>query len=399
MQNLVSSYASSEDYRDNMRISVAVRWFLLASWFLQFNYRPDFANPTYIPNTLAALSLVILNAYIHWRVRSGLPVTWPWALGLSTLDVTAISLGMVFSGGFANNFFILYYPALAIFAIVFTSTPLSFAGATVVALVYIVISLFVGEGVSWAIKEEKVLLIRVATMYGIVVAVNLIGRLQRRREAERTLQKERIRVSEEIHDGAAQSAFIISLGLEACHDLARENCPELSDRIKALHSQAKQAIWELRYPINLGAIFEGRELGPMLASHIENFGTVTSISSTFGVKGAERGLPISLEQKLFAVAHNALTNTYKHANARSVGVELAYSEQALTLSVRDDGVGLDSEQIRSASSHGIRNMRRVAEELGGSLDVSGASGEGTVVTLTVPHQERVDGEPDHNDRG
>lgn len=77
MQNLKPNYAVGNDYRHNLKISVAVRWFLLAAWFLQFNYRADFTNTTYVPNTLAAFSLVILNTYIHWRIRKGLAVTWP----------------------------------------------------------------------------------------------------------------------------------------------------------------------------------------------------------------------------------------------------------------------------------------------------------------------------------
>ena len=62
---------------------------------------------------------------------------------------------MWFAGGFANNFFILYYPVLAAFAIVVTSARLSFAGATTVALAYIMLSLVVEEGVSWVAKPES----------------------------------------------------------------------------------------------------------------------------------------------------------------------------------------------------------------------------------------------------
>jgi signal transduction histidine kinase len=68
-------------------------------------------------------------------------------------------------------------------------------------------------------------------------------------------------------------------------------------------------------------------------------------------------------------------------------VELAYDGEALKLSLSDDGVGLDTSAVDASSGHGIRNMRRVAEELGGSLDISSAPGEGTTITLSLPLKE------------
>ena len=64
----------------NLRISVWVRWFLLIAWLLQFNYRPNFADPAYIPTMLLAVSLLALNGYVHYRIQSRRTVTWRWAL-------------------------------------------------------------------------------------------------------------------------------------------------------------------------------------------------------------------------------------------------------------------------------------------------------------------------------
>ena len=90
------------------------------------------------------------------------------------------------------------------------------------------------------------------------------------------------------------------------------------------------------------------------------------------------------KQKLFSVAHNALTNAYKYAQASKVLVELTYGDQALSLSIGDDGVGLDTATLSSSSGHGVRNMRLTAEELGGSLDISSAPGRGTMVVIALP---------------
>ena len=74
---------------------------------------------------------------------------------------------------------VLYYPALAMFAVVFTSFRLSFAWVTMVAVVYAALSLVMEPGVDFEIKEEKVLFTRVVVMYAVVAAVNLVSRFER----------------------------------------------------------------------------------------------------------------------------------------------------------------------------------------------------------------------------
>ena len=85
-----------------------------------------------------------------------------------------ITAGLAISGGLANTYFVLYYPALAMFAVVFTSFRLSLSVTTMVAIVYAVLSLRIEPGVDFDIQEEKVLFTRILVMYAVVVAVNLV---------------------------------------------------------------------------------------------------------------------------------------------------------------------------------------------------------------------------------
>ena len=99
------------------------------------------------------------------------------------------------SSGFQNTFFVLYYPVLAMFAVVFTSFRLSFAWVTMVAVVYGAMSLVMEPGVDYGIKEEKVLFTRIVVMYAVVAAVNLVSRFERTRrraavEREGELQRQ-----------------------------------------------------------------------------------------------------------------------------------------------------------------------------------------------------------------
>ncbi len=377
-----------DDLRYSLRISVWARWFLTIAWLVQLNYRPNFADPNYVPNTLFALLALALNGYVHYRIRSNRRVTWRWALALSLMDAGAITAGLAISGGFSNTFFVLYYPALAMFAVVFSSFWFSFAGVTIVAALYAAISLGVEPGVDFATKEEKVLFTRIAVMYAVVTVVNLVSRFERtrRREAverERELQRERIELSQTIHDTIAQSAYMIGLGIETAKDMAGDTNRELLDKLEATHYLSRSTMWELRHPIDAGPIFEGRELGRVLRSHASTFTTITSIPAQLTQRGAEPGLPAITRGLLFSIAHNAMTNAFRHARASRVTITLDFRGDGTRLSVSDDGVGLPDDY--EERGHGFRNMRRYAERIGGRLETSpGESGRGATVTCVVP---------------
>ena len=321
-------------------------------------------------------------------------VTWRWALALGVMDVVMISAGIaISSSGFQNTFFVLYYPALAMFAVVFTSFRLSFAWVTMVAVVYAALSLVMEPGVDYGIKEEKVLFTRIIVMYAVVAAVNLVSRFERtrRREAverEGELQRERIELSQTIHDTIAQSAYMIGLGIETAIELAKaqndEGRDELIAKLEAVHALSKSTMWELRHPIDAGPIFEGREFGRVLRSHASTFTTITSIPTGVEQSGREPRLPTVTRGLLFAVAHNALTNAFRHSNATKVKMALHFEEERLRMSIADDGIGLPDDY--EDRGHGFRNMRNDVERMGGGLKVGpGESGRGTSVTCVVPY--------------
>lgn len=405
----VPSYADFEDYRSSQGIAVVVRWFMLVAWLTLINYRPSEYNASLITLNAMGGGLVVFNAYVQWRILRGRPVSWQYVLAMSALDLVIITVGLAITSRFKNNFFVFYYPALLGLALVFTRRRIALASAAMVAATYIGISLTMEPRVRYALGEEKILIVRIVCMFAVVVAANLMTRIERGRrrqaveaervsmeenvrlqwraeEAEREIQRERIRISQEIHDGAAQSAYVLSLGLETSSQLAESN-PQLQKRLNALHMQSRQALWELRYPINLGPLFEGEGLGQILRNHLDNFQAISSIPTACSISGTERDIPAVTKQKIFSVAHNALTNAYKYAQATSVRVELSYNDRDLDLSIIDNGIGLDTAELKSSSGHGIRNMRRVARELGGSLDVTSSGGNGTTVVLTMPIQE------------
>jgi signal transduction histidine kinase len=148
-------------------------------------------------------------------------------------------------------------------------------------------------------------------------------------------------------------------------------------------------MWELRHPIGIGPIFEGRELSRVLRSHASAFTTITSIPAEVVQSGMEPGLPSMTRRLLFSIAHNAMTNALRHSNASSVTISLRFEDGRLRMSISDDGDGLPDDYTERG--HGLRNMRIDAERMGGRLELGlGESGRGTTVTCVIPQDRNED---------
>ena len=188
-------------------------------------------------------------------------------------------------------------------------------------------------------------------------------------------------------DTIAQSAYVIGLGLETAIELAEtqneESRDELLAKLYATHALSKSTMWELRHPIDIGPIFEGRELSRVLKSHASAFTTITSIPTEVVQSGIEPGLSSITGRLLFSIAHNAMTNALRHSGATIVTISLLFEDDRLTMSISDNGIGLPGDY--TDRGHGFSNMRSDAERTGGTLEVApGDSGRGTTVTCVIP---------------
>lgn len=87
---------------------------------------------------------------------------------------------------------------------------------------------------------------------------------------------------------------------------------------------------------------------------------------------------------VFSIFREALTNISKHAAASAVDVEIQVTPDQILLRISDDGLGIVSADLRKPGSFGLRGMVERAGQLGGTLEVNGDQGNGTMLTLLVP---------------
>ena len=332
------------------RVSVWGRWFIALVSAFEIAYRPGFWYPDGWGYVLLLAPLATLNGLVHFRLLTNRPVTWCWMLLLSAMDIALATSSISVGPGFDSYVFVAYYPALALFAVVFTSLWLSLAWTTMTAVAYTFVSLTIGAGLDIAAGDEKVLLGRLAAMYALVLCVSLITRFERMRrqtavDRERKVQRERIEFSQAIHDTTAQTAYLISLGIHRARELVGGSDEELVAALDATAALSRSAMWELRRPIDAGHIFEGRELGRVLWSHCATFERITGVPARMSQSGTEPPLATEVRSRLFSIAHNALTNAFLHAQPGWVEARLDFEAGHIRL-VRLGRRGGPSRRLR-----------------------------------------------------
>ena len=371
-------------------ITVTGHWLVSVVCVVELVYRPYYGAASFAAYGSLILVLIGFTGWLHYRLRTHRSV-WRWLQTLYVVDLVLISIAVAMSGGFSHPFlYVFYFPVVAAFAVILPSLRIAMVWVTMVSVVYVVMSVTVGDGLDLEARDEKALLARLGVMYIGVMTVNMASTYERERrhravERERAIERERLELSQNIHDTTAQFAYMIGLGIDTARALAGGANRELTAALEESSRLSRSTMWGLRHPIDLGGIFKGHELGRALDSHLTSFTNVTAVPAELKQTGVEPPLPVGTKGALFSIAHNALTNAYRHAQASRVSVELDYRE-GLRLSVSDDGAGLPDDYAEQG--HGFPSMIRDAERLGGTLRVerTGRMG-GATVTCEVPPAE------------
>jgi signal transduction histidine kinase len=192
--------------------------------------------------------------------------------------------------------------------------------------------------------------------------------------------EDRDRIARDLHDLVIQRLFAVGLHLQGLSRLA-DRPEEVVARAERAVDDLDETIRDIRRTIfALGAVSDGADIQSEVTRLVERAATTLKFRPSLQLDGPVRSLVgTQLAGDLLAVLQEALSNVAKHADARAVSVSLAAGEEVL-LVVTDDGRGIGSEVAES----GLRNLRRRAEERGGSCTITTAPGAGTSVRWAVP---------------
>jgi len=211
---------------------------------------------------------------------------------------------------------------------------------------------------------------------------------ERREEHQRlSLLEERSAIARELHDSLAQSLSYTKIQLTRLSALldgsgdaqaAQAVLDELREGVSSAYRQLRELLTTFRMKVG-GASFDAA-----LREVIDEFGRRAALPVV--VQGELAGLELSANAQIHVlqIVREALTNVEKHAQARSVAIELArVADGSFAVGIEDDGVGIASG-ISPAQHFGLDIMRDRASLLGGSVEIGRRRGGGTRVSLRVP---------------
>ncbi|MCL5006491.1 MAG: PAS domain S-box protein [Acidobacteria bacterium] len=235
----------------------------------------------------------------------------------------------------------------------------------------------------------------------IVGGSAIVHDISDRKQVERELRKlsarllkmqdeERRKIARELHDGAIQglAASVINLSIvKESAQLAPESRKALEEALK-LTGNAVREIRTFSYLLH-PPLLDVTGLASALRWYVEGYSRRSGIKVTLDFPENGHQIGKEIELTLFRIVQEALANIHRHSGGMEARIYFRQTEKDLTLTVSDNGHGMDAQTLEKVRSEGaplgvgIAGMKERLRQLGGALDI--ASGDsGTIVTAILP---------------
>lgn len=204
---------------------------------------------------------------------------------------------------------------------------------------------------------------------------------------------DRRRIARDLHDDLGQHLLAMSFelgALAAQHPELKEALHKVDERIAATLRSMRSIVRDLQ-PEGLRDGLRGA-----VEQQVAQFSRLSGISCQLdaGAIAADAGIDGGMDKVIYRILQESLSNIARHAKASQVSVGISRAEDRLSLTVRDNGVGIamghgPGRAATDTSSparrgHGLRGMAERVAEAGGRFDVATAPGSGTALTMSFP---------------
>lgn len=207
---------------------------------------------------------------------------------------------------------------------------------------------------------------------------------ERKRAEEAFILDERNRMAREIHDTLAQAFTGILLHIGAATEQIIKKPETAQAHLETVDELARTGLAEARRSVAAlrPKLLEEGDLYSAL-QHLTTQMNSTNTHLNCEVIGVVYALSPNVENNLFRIGQEALTNVIKYAQATEINVELVYEETQCILRVKDNGQGFEVAQIAPGKGFGLLGMSERVEHIGGELIIQSHPGQGTKVIVIV----------------
>jgi signal transduction histidine kinase len=212
--------------------------------------------------------------------------------------------------------------------------------------------------------------------------------LQKQAEAASILE-ERNRMAREIHDNLAQTftgiiihARSASNKVTVAPEKAQTLLTQILDLARSGLAEARRSVEALRRPY----LLENGNLQDALRRLAAQLDSSIATQVVYEVMGTAYPLSSDLENNLFRIGQEAVTNAIKHAKAHEIRIELVYQPTQCSLRIKDDGQGFDVENQAMRNGFGLIGMTERAERIRAELKIQSHLGQGTEIVVSIDRE-------------
>ena len=208
-------------------------------------------------------------------------------------------------------------------------------------------------------------------------------------------ERERRRVSNEMHDSLGQHLAIIRTSARAGHAMVMDRAAveEAFDGIAALAEQVNAEMTEIAYAVRPHQL-DTIGLSKTIEAMVRKVGRACNIQLSAEVDVIDHALPEAAHIHVFRIVQEAVSNIVKHSAATRGRIAVSLGPRALDITVQDDGRGFSGDAPDAAGPRvhgaGLAGIRERARILGGHVDIQ-SSARGTNLTVTLPLDEAAHG--------
>ncbi|WP_045524438.1 sensor histidine kinase [Neobacillus niacini] len=206
------------------------------------------------------------------------------------------------------------------------------------------------------------------------------------------IEQERNRLARELHDSVSQQLFAASMMMSAINTTKQSTNEEDREakQLKMVEEMIHQSQLEMRaLLLHLRPVALKNKT---LQEGIEELLVELSQKVTMEIKWKVEAFPLDkgIEDHLFRILQESVSNTLRHSKANKLEVLLIMRDDLVILRIVDDGIGFEVDNMK-AGSYGMQNMHERALEVGGTLKVISVKSKGTRLEVKVPVMINGDG--------
>jgi len=202
---------------------------------------------------------------------------------------------------------------------------------------------------------------------------------------ETVREEEKRAIARELHDNMGASLTALSMHLESVYKILpedekwQERKPRMQGLMSSLVSTTRRIQTELRP--NMLDLFG---LKAAITEQLDELAERTGMTCKASLPDEDVAIAHEMEIAIYRMLQEMLNNVTKHAKASQVDVILDVDEEQVSLTVRDNGVGIPQERQDNNKTYGLRGLRERATFFGGNVVIRSTPGNGSIISIRLP---------------